>query len=759
MKRLRLVRGRNGGPQRNIYRNNMFLLLAVTCLPVLILSAVVYWVGSQKVNQEITSIQQKQIAQTARKIDEHLSAIESVSTQWAANPLLGSKLKDLETAYNPGYINDLYSALFTIEGSSPFIDKALLYLAGPGKIITHLGGVSQIGDPQRNRALAELLEGPKAAYWTGALGYPAKETEAVPAFVYKLPFNAGQPYAALIVTVKRSALSGLLAELNLTEQGFSQLKNERGVVLAETPDAAAYAELAEAMAGPAAVGARDGHASIRMQGEEYLVSYGSFKRMGEVWTYASASSLSRLTRPTTILSQLLLVLGLIGLATAVIGSLIASSALYRPIDRIHRQMRHIEQNLQEQQAEARRGYLLQLLHGHFYSYGEEQLAARLSRYGWNLQPADRYLVILFRLDNFSQSTKRFIKGDEQLAAFAAANIIGEIAQGLHSQPEVINFQDMSMALFMTEPPGTASGRQSCHEMADSVRTTVRSILGMELSVVISKSVERIREIPIAFEESRWLLGQRNPHAEGCLLDAEDYRMEEELSVYYPFLLEQEIIQAIRRDDEAEALRAIERFCRELKQHSSRETLYLQCLVQLVGSIRSQMLRAGLNPFRHPDSSSPQEQLAKLDKGDPREIVEWFRSAIVRPFLQDLRLHEAEQDHKIRALIERIVAKVQSDYARELSLDAFAEEHGVSGYTVSRWFRQATGQNFIDYLTEVRLEASKRLLVHSDLSIQDVAESVGYRSAYYYRIFKKVEGMTPSQYRLKFQDRNLINGKV
>jgi YesN/AraC family two-component response regulator len=86
----------------------------------------------------------------------------------------------------------------------------------------------------------------------------------------------------------------------------------------------------------------------------------------------------------------------------------------------------------------------------------------------------------------------------------------------------------------------------------------------------------------------------------------------------------------------------------------------------------------------------------------------------------------------------------------LSLEAFADEHNVNGYTLSRVFRNETGENFIDYLTQVRLEASKRLLAETAMSIQEIAEAVGYRQTYYYRIFKKNLGMTPSQYRAEAQ---------
>jgi YesN/AraC family two-component response regulator len=67
-------------------------------------------------------------------------------------------------------------------------------------------------------------------------------------------------------------------------------------------------------------------------------------------------------------------------------------------------------------------------------------------------------------------------------------------------------------------------------------------------------------------------------------------------------------------------------------------------------------------------------------------------------------------------------------------------------TLSKTFKQVTGKNFIDYLTELRMGKAKELLADTELKINDVAVQVGYQHSYFNRIFKKQEGITPSQYR-------------
>jgi len=68
---------------------------------------------------------------------------------------------------------------------------------------------------------------------------------------------------------------------------------------------------------------------------------------------------------------------------------------------------------------------------------------------------------------------------------------------------------------------------------------------------------------------------------------------------------------------------------------------------------------------------------------------------------------------------------------------------------SHLFRKRTGQKFVDYVNSVRIEKSKEMLSATDRKMYQIAKSVGYDNVkYFFRVFKKKEGMTPEQYRLR-----------
>ncbi|MDQ0285809.1 YesN/AraC family two-component response regulator [Desulfofundulus luciae] len=65
---------------------------------------------------------------------------------------------------------------------------------------------------------------------------------------------------------------------------------------------------------------------------------------------------------------------------------------------------------------------------------------------------------------------------------------------------------------------------------------------------------------------------------------------------------------------------------------------------------------------------------------------------------------------------------------------------------ARLFKQRTGQSFIDYLTEVRLNEAKALLLAGEKTIDQIASAVGFNNSYFTAVFKKREGVTPSEFR-------------
>lgn len=91
--------------------------------------------------------------------------------------------------------------------------------------------------------------------------------------------------------------------------------------------------------------------------------------------------------------------------------------------------------------------------------------------------------------------------------------------------------------------------------------------------------------------------------------------------------------------------------------------------------------------------------------------------------------------------------IDEHFNQDISLDGVSRLVNISAYYFSKVFKDETGENFIDYVTQVRIEKAKQLLMIKEMSIKEVCVAIGYKDPNYFsRLFKKQIGVTPTEYR-------------
>lgn len=100
------------------------------------------------------------------------------------------------------------------------------------------------------------------------------------------------------------------------------------------------------------------------------------------------------------------------------------------------------------------------------------------------------------------------------------------------------------------------------------------------------------------------------------------------------------------------------------------------------------------------------------------------------------------------LKEVIIQYLQEHYMEEtLSQSVIADQLGISYSYLSKFFNREIGESMVDYINKLRIEKAKMLLTDPSLSLNDIADKVGYTSSKtLIRIFKQCEGITPGKFR-------------
>lgn len=164
---------------------------------------------------------------------------------------------------------------------------------------------------------------------------------------------------------------------------------------------------------------------------------------------------------------------------------------------------------------------------------------------------------------------------------------------------------------------------------------------------------------------------------------------------------------------------------------------------------------GGEPVIHPDNSDPYIQV----------FQELYQLAASGDYIRDMRINEtlsrlltllmSESWHPERQIeigarrwnIQQVKTYLDENYAQRITLESAAEHFFISKHYLARLFKKQYGVTLTAYLQQVRITHAKQLLRFSGKKVEEIGLECGIGDlAYFSRLFKKIEGVSPTEYR-------------
>ncbi|MCR2806935.1 response regulator [Paenibacillus soyae] len=115
-----------------------------------------------------------------------------------------------------------------------------------------------------------------------------------------------------------------------------------------------------------------------------------------------------------------------------------------------------------------------------------------------------------------------------------------------------------------------------------------------------------------------------------------------------------------------------------------------------------------------------------------------------------RMKQSYAEHYERVepdTIQQIKVYISEHSHEDISLDVIGKRVGLSPFYISKMFKDQLGINYIDFLTECRIEKAKKLMADPEKSLKEITFEVGYHDPNYFsKVFKKMVDVTPKEYR-------------
>ena len=275
-----------------------------------------------------------------------------------------------------------------------------------------------------------------------------------------------------------------------------------------------------------------------------------------------------------------------------------------------------------------------------------------------------------------------------------------------------------------------------------ILNNLNSIIGTKYSkkcyTGVSNYIENASELHVAYNEALDSVNYGILSHDDNLVYIEDIMAEDNNIVRYPLEKEEAMLLCIRNGKVKESKLLFDEIMMILISYEQSNTEKLRVHMT---RILSRLLN--IESKTKSNVLSLKDAMIIIEQKNKYEIIEWFRNVIVSMAKNNITLAEDKKEE----LTKRIKELIKEDPCMDLSLTHLSDMMNLSQSYISRVFKQKTGISYVEHVTNMRIEYSKKLLKQTDMSVSEISEKLGYGNPQYYiRIFKSHIGITPGQYK-------------
>lgn len=455
------------------------------------------------------------------------------------------------------------------------------------------------------------------------------------------------------------------------------------------------------------------------------------------WYYVRVSPYQQIIREAQQVGVITLQIASVILFAGLLLSWLLSKYLYAPINKIKVRMENLETEFRNSSYTIRQNSLQKLLQIQGFNPGQQ--LEKLRRVGIQFDFTQPYHLVFIRIDRFDQ-LNTMGHGDVLTYKFAIMNISTEICSK-HFQVEALDLEDDSLLMFLNVAEEASLASDLLPTVLKEVQVACEEYLRLGLTIAITPLCSDPHQLYTLYKQARETSLHRFFVGRGKIITVQKHHVEQKTH-NFPIGKEKRLIEALKTGKIEDSKLWFDEIMEETRLyplHVAQLTVkHLAVTLEnmIVEIERNGSLQLGSDSELNIPKFEHYETLEELTN-DFHQLFETITSK-----LSEKRSGKQEEmTRKINGIIEVKYA----DPA--LSLNYIADELSMSSYHISRVYRQQNLTTIVDVINQVRMEHAKQMLIDSETSIAEIATNTGYTSSsYFHRMFKKLYGVTPSEFR-------------
>ncbi|SEK58094.1 helix-turn-helix domain-containing protein [Paenibacillus sp. OK003] len=354
------------------------------------------------------------------------------------------------------------------------------------------------------------------------------------------------------------------------------------------------------------------------------------------------------------------------------------------------------------------------------------------------------VVCAVEIDEYARFYHYYIHQDQYLLKFAILSVIQETAQK-HGCDIWAGWMSGSVLVVMLQMEDREDIEPQVMRLFEDTRTWIEQNMKLRISIGVGNAAIDYTQIPGSYRQALQALKYKMVLGGNQVILYSNVNQVKKVEAFDYFQLVHSMAQSLRtakpewRQQFDTLMQNIERDVLDRDNITSLAGYMVYTIEREIGMLAKeyqQLWTGTAQPSLH-DALSSSDTFQQL-RANLRLPLEHLAEQIQQ--LQEKQTH-SERIFEIRKYIEL-------EYGNpELSLDFLANRFQLSPKSISKLFKETTGNKFVDYVIDVRIKQAQRLLEQTTLSVQEVAEKVGYSNVISFgRAFKKNVHASPGEYR-------------
>jgi AraC-like DNA-binding protein/GGDEF domain-containing protein len=742
--------------------------MIVIIFPVVFLSVMSYRTVVGMLQEELSEAERNSLQQINVSVSNLLSGLTALSVR------LGFDGKLYAYTYaksgNANYdINEVRDSLQTLAGENAYVYSVEVYYKSDSLIIPSTGLPHTYRHGPEEEWISQMERSDRDYLWLipREIRTPDGAGKKVITLATKLPLTDTNKYGYAAVNIDEEKIRLLLQQMG------SSLN--RNVYIADASGAIVTSYVNESRIRPSYWMER----MLASKGSDYFIDAGhdphsivSFTQpLQNGWMLVYATPLSFLYNKLVYFRNVIILTGIVLFALGIVVAYLLSRTMYNPIRQLMTKLRSYQAEFAIDAADAGKSdftYLsnmfdnVALKHREMDKYVQQNAPTLIERFVQGLLyhkltdgaeirskleqlgldfGLEHCAVMIVEIDDYSALRDRFSAWEMDLYAYAVSNISGEIIAERHCRALTTAIRDNQSAILVNLDGKDGEAKAVLQEAAERIGAAVRQYLHFSVTVSIGGVYDDIAQVHLSFNEAQDVMREKLILGKNKVLVYDELIHNRDVDYYYPVLLEKSILNNLRAGNEEQTLQLLDQMKREMseKRDISYENIYRLYDRLLASALDLVIEKKGSLKDVFADNYPVHQELAKQETID--SITDWL-GTVFGKIIDDFAKLESNNTN-----VQQAIDYLQANFHSDISMDDVAEQVNLNPAYLSRIFKQNTGKTMVDYLARLRIEESKKLLADSRLSIQEIAQRVGYvNTNSYIRLFKKHEGVTPGEFR-------------